>query len=123
MFNLSKEELKLREVVYVDIAAECEESRRKKIDVFKVRAKDGRPPITGLNWWKSGYYKGPLMCCYKLCRSEFAVFGLQTIGESKIVSVYTFYHLNLSPCLCSFKTTRSSNSARPSSTTLTTGSA
>ncbi|EPZ32386.1 Bet v1-like protein [Rozella allomycis CSF55] len=76
--NLSAEQLKQREVVYMDIANDPVDHYDEKNDPAKVRSeKTGRGPLTG-NWKDTCE---PVMCCYKTVIIKFKVFGLETKTE------------------------------------------
>jgi len=78
--NLTPEQLKKREVDFIDIAADKIDKKeyKKEEDPALVKSeKAGRGPLT--EGWKE---KQPLMCCYKLVTVEFKMFGLQGKVES-----------------------------------------
>jgi len=78
--NLTPEQLKKREVDFIDIAADKIDKKeyKKEEDPTLVKSeKTGRGPLT--EGWKE---KQPLMCCYKLVTVEFHMFGLQGKVES-----------------------------------------
>lgn len=86
--GLSPEELKARKVEYLDIRAVSSDATHKDYkvatDASKYHsAKTGRGPL-GPGWERSG--TKPLMCCYKVVRADFKVFGLQTTGEGIILN-------------------------------------
>jgi hypothetical protein len=83
--NLSPQDLKTREVIYIDIAGDpvAPSDYKEDCDPSKfVSAKTGRGPFQGKEWWKN--YDGPVMCAYKLVTAEFKWWGLQTRIEAMI---------------------------------------
>ncbi|XP_072043627.1 phosphatidylinositol transfer protein alpha isoform-like [Amphiura filiformis] len=85
--NLSEEELKLREVVVIDIANDAvyHEDYKEEWDPLKFKSeKTGRGPLIGP--WKSQVE--PVMCCYKLVKFNFHWFGLQTKMENTVMRIY-----------------------------------
>jgi len=80
--NLTPEQLKKREVDFIDIAADKVEQKdyKKEEDPTLVRSeKANRGPLDAKGEWKG---KDPMMCCYKLVTVEFKMFGLQGKVES-----------------------------------------
>jgi len=78
--NLTPEQLKKREVDFIDISADKVDKKeyKKEEDPALVKSeKTGRGPL--VEGWKE---KQPLMCCYKLVTVEFKMFGLQGKVES-----------------------------------------
>jgi len=78
--KLEGDQLKKREVDFIDIAAEPEDKKnyKKEEDPTLVRSEKGnRGPL------KEGWQKDkPLMCCYKLVTAEFKMFGFQSKVEN-----------------------------------------
>lgn len=93
--NLSKEDLAIRSVVLLDIAKDEPKSKH-----YETHYKDdptschftesGKEPLKP-DWLKS--YSGPIMTVYKLVRTYFKWYGLQTWIEKKIVSEQRDYLL------------------------------
>lgn len=82
--QLSPEELKLREVIRIDIADPPVNSAdyRESEDPTKFHSeKTGRGPLVRGRWQNE---VAPIMTAYKLVRTEFKWFGLQTIVENMI---------------------------------------
>jgi len=72
--QLTPEQLKKREVDFIDITEKLDKKEYKKEEdpLLVASAKTGRGPLT--EGWKE---KQPLMCCYKLVTVEFKMWGLQ----------------------------------------------
>jgi len=82
--NLTPEQLKKREVDFIDISDKIEDKNKykKEEDPTLVHSeKAGRGPLT--EGWQQ---KKPLMCCYKLVTAEFKKFGLQGMVESFLMT-------------------------------------
>jgi len=82
--GLTPEQLKKREVDFIDIAADKIDKKeyKKEEDPTLVRSeKAGRGPLT--EGWKD---KQPIMTCYKLVTVEFKMFGLQGKVESFLMN-------------------------------------
>lgn len=78
------DKLKMREVVYIDIANDPIASADYKEDEDPINFKSqktGRGPLVGPEWKQKVQ---PVMTCYKLVTCEFKWFGLQTRVESFI---------------------------------------
>ncbi|TDG43706.1 hypothetical protein AWZ03_009870 [Drosophila navojoa] len=82
--ELPPEKLKLREVVYIDIANDsvlpADYKPEEDPTTYKSK-KTGRGPLLGPDWKKR---VDPVMTCYKLVTCEFKWFGLQTRVENFI---------------------------------------
>ena len=92
--ELTPEQLKVREVINVDIAhAEVSPADYKpEEDPLKVKSeKTGRGPLVSKTWRQE---VDPVMTCYKLVTIEFKWFGLQTKAESIILSTQNRLFLN-----------------------------
>ncbi|ORX62693.1 phosphatidylinositol transfer protein [Hesseltinella vesiculosa] len=97
--NLTKEELKKREVVIIDIAKDKIDSKDYKPSedprLFHSQ-KTGRGPLVDPNWQQK---VDPVMTCYKLVYIEFKWFGIQSRTESFIAnsihSLFTKFHRQL----------------------------
>jgi hypothetical protein len=82
--NLTAEQLKKREVDFIDIAADKVDKKdyKKEEDPTQVRSeKAHRGPL--VEAWKT---QQPHMCCYKLVTVEFKMFGLQGKVESFLMN-------------------------------------
>ncbi|CAF1269069.1 unnamed protein product [Adineta steineri] len=84
--QLTGDELKKRNIVYINIADKVKPADYKEEDdpeKFK-STKTGRGPLLSNGTW----YKDcqPYMCCYKLVREKFKWFGLQTRVENLIMT-------------------------------------
>jgi len=93
--RLTEDELKKREVIYIDIANDPVRSGDYKADEDPTKfksEKSGRGPLTGR--WKDT--TTPVMCAYKLVRCEFIWFGLQGRVEKFIMNgerrIFTNFH-------------------------------
>ena len=87
--GLSPAELAARKVEYIDIRAAHADPAAKGYkashDCSKFKsARTGRGPLAA-GWERSGAV-APVMCCYKVVRADFKVFGLQGTGEGAILS-------------------------------------
>ena len=83
---MSKDELKKREVIYIDIANDpvtVADYREDEDPTKFLSAKTGRGHLKP-NWRD---HTQPIMCAYKLCTVEFKWFGLQGTVEKYIQSV------------------------------------
>uniref|UniRef100_A0A1C7N083 Phosphatidylinositol transfer protein beta isoform n=1 Tax=Choanephora cucurbitarum TaxID=101091 RepID=A0A1C7N083_9FUNG len=97
--NISKEDLKKRNVIIIDIANDKINPKdyKPEEDPKLVRSeKTGRGPLTDPNWQKNCE---PVMTCYKLVYIEFKWFGLQTKVESflakTVQTLFTKFHRQL----------------------------
>lgn len=93
VFNLSPEQLAMREVIKVDIGKDQVDSMKPNTDPSKFQSeKTGRGPLTP--GWQTT--TTPLMTCYKLISIKFQVFGFQTKVESLIrenqIALLTKFH-------------------------------
>ncbi|XP_017036030.1 phosphatidylinositol transfer protein alpha isoform isoform X1 [Drosophila kikkawai] len=82
--ELTPDKLKIREVVYIDIANDPVLPADYKPDEDPTTyqsKKTGRGPLVGADWKK---HVKPVMTCYKLVTCEFKWFGLQTRVENFI---------------------------------------
>ncbi|KAF7721115.1 hypothetical protein EC973_005399 [Apophysomyces ossiformis] len=94
--NISKEDLKKREVIIIDVANDKIDPKDYKEEedpkLFRSE-KTGRGPLTDPEWQKK---VEPVMTCYKLVYIEFKWFGLQTKVESFIAkaiqNLFTKFH-------------------------------
>jgi len=93
--RLTPEELKKREIVYIDIANDTVRpgDYKPEEDPTKFKSeKTGRGPLQGS--WKESVT--PVMCAYKLVRCEFIWFGLQGRVEKFIMNgerrIFTNFH-------------------------------
>lgn len=89
--NLTQQELRNREVVYIDIVNEAVSSKDYKEDEDPTKCRPCKAPHRGplsRNWiqeLKSGNMPNvPYMCAYKLVRAHFKWLGFQTIVENII---------------------------------------
>eukprot|EP00741_Cyanophora_paradoxa_P018692 tig00021073_g18041.t1 len=85
--NLDKDTLKERTVEFVDIVHDPVEKHEylEAEDPSKVRsAKTGRLPIAEKKWEEK---RQPMMCCYKVCTTEFKMFGFQGKVEKTMQKV------------------------------------
>jgi hypothetical protein len=94
--NLSQEDLKARQVVYIDIANDRVASGdyKPEWDPAKYKSeKTGRGPLVGPDWKKN---VNPVMCAYKLVTVKFKWFGLQGRVEQYIQKterrIFTNFH-------------------------------
>ncbi|KAL3320762.1 hypothetical protein Ciccas_000552 [Cichlidogyrus casuarinus] len=101
--QLSPELLAVRKVIYVDISdnSQIAHSDYKPADdpcLFKSE-KGFTDPLVGPCWWENGSYKGPIMCAYKLCFTNFKWWGLQTRVEAMLQNqakrLFTSFHRQL----------------------------
>jgi hypothetical protein len=78
--KLEGEQLKKREVDFIDIAAEPEDKKnyKKEEDPTLVHSEKGNRGPLNKGWQKNK----PLMCCYKLVTAEFKMFGFQSKVEN-----------------------------------------
>eukprot|EP00736_Rhodelphis_marinus_P008237 Rmarinus@m.208 len=79
--KLSKEELKMRKIVYIDLAtSKPHPPPEENVTTLKLSKGVDRVPL------KKGWQETakPLMCCYKVCRAEFRYWGLQGTVEDLI---------------------------------------
>lgn len=98
LLGLSDEKLKLREIVYIDIAndpiADTDYNEQEDPSKFK-SYKTGRGPLLG-EWIKSA---DPVMTCYKVVTIEFKWLGLQNRVETFLMNterkVFTNFHRKL----------------------------
>jgi len=97
-FNLTKEQLKNREVIYIDIANDpipVADYREDEDPTKFLSEKTGRGRLQK-NWRD---HTQPIMCCYKLVTVEFKWFGLQTRVEKYIQQserrLFTKFHRQL----------------------------
>ena len=89
--NLSKEMLKKRQVVIVDITDPIPPSKYKESeDPCKFRStKTGREPLARRDWIQKQTERNfPQICVYKILLFEFKVVGLQRVCESLAKSTY-----------------------------------
>lgn len=94
--NISKEDLKKRNVIIIDVANDKIEPKDYKPEedpkLFKSE-KTGRGPLVDPNWQKNCE---PVMTCYKLVYIEFKWFGIQGKTESfiakSIQNLFTMFH-------------------------------
>lgn len=97
--NISKDDLKKRNVIIIDIANDKIDPKDYKADedpkIFHSE-KTGRGPLTDPNWQKQCE---PVMTCYKLVYIEFKWFGIQSKTESfiakQIHNLFTMFHRQL----------------------------
>ena len=86
--NLSEKELAVRKVQYLNIAADKSNSPVQEYHPDRFRSeKTGRGPLsneTANPWYTNKQQSTPIMCCYKLIRAKFEVFGLQGRVEGMI---------------------------------------
>ncbi|KAK6190719.1 hypothetical protein SNE40_002520 [Patella caerulea] len=82
--NLSEEDLKIRQVVYIDIAGKVRSQADYKTEwdpkLYKSQ-KTGRGPLNTPDWRET---VTPVMCAYKLVRIKFKWWGLQTKVEKVV---------------------------------------
>jgi hypothetical protein len=95
--NLPAEELRKRQVDYIDIACAVPRMEPHEDPTSWQSRRTGRGPLTPGRWY---YDTQPVMCAYKLCKLEFRKWGLQTMVEEwgqKYGLKYTFirYHRKL----------------------------
>ncbi|KAG2204122.1 hypothetical protein INT47_011605 [Mucor saturninus] len=97
--NISKEDLKKRNVIIIDVAHDKIDSKDYKADEDPKTyhsEKTGRGPLTDPNWQKTCE---PVMTCYKLVYIEFKWFGIQSRTESFIAktihNLFTTFHRQL----------------------------
>jgi len=92
--ELTKEQLKIREVIHIDIANDKVSNADYKSDedptTFKSE-KTGRGPLNTKTWQKE---VDPVMTCYKLVTVEFKWFGLQSKVEGFIATTERRLFLN-----------------------------
>ena len=90
--DLSPAQLEARKVIHIDIVNDSVNTYKANEDPTKCRSfKTRRGPLTQ-NWIDN--YSGPLMTCYKVVRSKFQWWGLQTYIESKLVDGQREYLLD-----------------------------
>ncbi|CAF1619942.1 unnamed protein product, partial [Adineta ricciae] len=99
---LSGDELKKRNIVYINIADPVSRADYKEADdpeKYK-SAKTGRGPLLASQPWQKTCQ--PYMCCYKLVREKFKWFGLQTRVENLIMTqeerLFRNFHRQLFCC-------------------------
>ena len=96
--NLSDEELKQREIIYIDVLngeSSFSNIPEEKIEGFVFPEAGIDKPLssppgydkTQLPKWIDNY-DGPLMCCVKVVRFEFKWFGLQTAVEAYVSDIF-----------------------------------
>ncbi|CAO0793936.1 unnamed protein product [Mucor circinelloides] len=97
--NISKEDLKKRNVIIIDIAHDKIDAKDYKADEDPKKyhsEKTGRGPLVDPKWQKTCE---PVMTCYKLVYIEFKWFGIQSRTESFIAktvhNLFTLFHRQL----------------------------
>ncbi|KAI8988558.1 hypothetical protein BDF20DRAFT_338655 [Mycotypha africana] len=97
--KISKEDLKKRNVIFIDVAHDKINPKDYKKDEdpkLYHSEKTGRGPLTDKDWQKKCE---PVMTCYKLVYIEFKWFGLQNKTESFIAktvhNLFTMFHRQL----------------------------
>ncbi|KAG1082271.1 hypothetical protein G6F42_022635 [Rhizopus arrhizus] len=97
--NISKEDLKKRNVIIIDVAHDKIDAKDYKADEDPKKyhsEKTGRGPLVDPKWQKTCE---PVMTCYKLVYIEFKWFGIQSRTESFIAktvhNLFTLFHRQL----------------------------
>ncbi|CAO3634544.1 unnamed protein product [Cunninghamella echinulata] len=97
--NISKEDLKKRDVIIIDISndkVDPKDYKPQEDPKLYHSQKTGRGPLVGPDWQKTC---DPVMTCYKLVYIEFKWFGIQSRTESFIANsihgLFTKFHRQL----------------------------